>query len=358
MPELPEVESVRQSLLAKVKNKIIVSFTCERPEILLLRAEEIKNADVLPYRRIEDIERRGKYLLWRLSELIQDLAKSGTDSANKDNICTGNAIDGKIGIDSANNIDNKKLILLMHLRMTGRCLYYPEALKGEALAAHTHIRMGLAEFDDNCSTKIKSILTEQVDPQTSLKPAQLQPAGEIRWQDVRRFGRWELFTEESFESWDKGVAALGLEPFAEALNAQYLQQFSRKHAKLKLAQVLLDQRCIAGLGNIYVQELLYLTRFSPLSQAAALSLRDWEKIRVAMRVLLSEAIAARGTSFSDYVDGDGLSGRFQERLHVYGRKGEACRSCGKPLQAAVLSGRRMAFCPHCQKLKEVRAKRV
>ncbi len=310
MPELPEVESVRRSLLPKVIDKIITSVDCMRPEIIILRSPEFKSADALVGCSIKSIERGGKYLLWHLEKPREK--KQDEQPKNQVHNQTPN--------------NSQALTLAMHLRMTGRCLFV-DAREIRPKENHTHITLSLAN------------------------PVTNEDIGEIRWQDVRRFGRWELFSTVDYANWDKGPKQLGKEPFDPSCDAQYLQQFSKRHDKLKLAQVLLDQRCIAGLGNIYVQELLYQQRLSPLCPAWALTKKDWERLIDGMRLMLAEAIEKRGTSFSDYVDANGHLGNYQEQLKVYGRIGLPCFSCGKPLQASILSGRRMAFCQACQKLK-------
>lgn len=314
MPELPEVESIRLSLLPNVHDKIISGVVCERPELIILRSPEIESFDILSACRITGLKRRGKYLLWFL-RYEAELAP-----ALKPALSNGSV-----------------LILAMHLRMSGRCLFFGEHKCFLPLDPHTHITLKLSEgYKTNGHVY-------------------LQPAGELRWQDVRRFGRWELFTKSGFSAWDKGPNSLGKEPFDLTLDPRCLQAFAKKHARLNVAQVLLDQRCIAGLGNIYVQEILYLARLSPHTSVAALSEQDWQVILDVMRTLLDEAIRAGGTSFSDYVDANGARGQYQKKLQVYGRAKAACFSCGQPLHKEAVAGRNMSFCPNCQLLKQGKA---
>ncbi len=314
MPELPEVESIRLSLLPNVLDRIISEVVCTRPELIILRSKELVSFNILSACRITGLKRRGKYLLWFL-RYEAELAPAFASSLSNGSV----------------------LIMAMHLRMTGRCLYFGEHKCFLALDPHTHITLKLSEIHKTNGHVF------------------LESAGELRWQDVRRFGRWELFTKEDFSVWEKGPNSLGKEPFDSELDPFYLQAFAKKHARLNLAQVLLDQRCIAGLGNIYVQEILFKARLAPQTPAAALTEFEWQGILEVMRPILEEAIREGGTSFSDYLDANGMAGRYQKQLLVYGRAKASCPSCAQPLQKERVAGRTMTFCPACQPLKQGKA---
>jgi formamidopyrimidine-DNA glycosylase len=119
--------------------------------------------------------------------------------------------------------------------------------------------------------------------------------------------------------------------------------------RLPVKNFLMDQKVIAGIGNIYASEILFRSRVSPLRMASSLSLREWGKIiRVAGKVL-ERAVQCRGTSISDWKDLYGEEGEYQAHLRVYGREGKACRRCGNSIRRVVMSGRGTFYCPACQK---------
>lgn len=307
MPELPEVERVRLSLLPELVGKCTGRLSCQREELIILRDPALKSPRCIEGRRIVDLERRGKYLLLKLR------AERGGQGREKAKARRAAEPDG--------------LVLAMHLRMSGKLLYFSEAERRRARAAHTHMVLGLRERAGRGAAG----------------------AGELRWQDARRFGRWELFSEEAFENYRSGPKALGPEPFAPQCCAEYLMAQAARHRRLSLAAFLLDQRILAGLGNIYVQELLFAQGLRPDRAAAELGARQWEALVAAMRALLDAAIAAGGTSLRDYVDGAGRRGAYALELRVYGRRGRACTRCGGALEGARLAGRGMVYCPRCQK---------
>jgi formamidopyrimidine-DNA glycosylase len=184
---------------------------------------------------------------------------------------------------------------------------------------------------------------QQPDKHTHLELATDLPGRKIVYRDVRKFGRFAL-------------AAAGVEPFVrerglgpDALTAtpQHLAQaLARTSRSVKAA--LLDQSLVAGLGNIYTDEILYRARLSPLRPANSLSSRDTEAVCESMREILYAAIADSGTTISDYVDPEGRPGAFQVALRVYGRAGQRCPRCGEPIRRAVVAGRGTWYCPRCQ----------
>lgn len=172
------------------------------------------------------------------------------------------------------------------------------------------------------------------------------------FRDVRRFGHIELASAagigESFTLRNVGTDAMSDE-FTPARLAEVLEG---RDALLKGA--LLDQRGVAGLGNIYVCEALFRARISPHAKCRDLSAAQVKKLHGAIRNVLSESIAAEGTTISDYVTGRGVPGGFQRRLRVYGRQGERClrRGCGGTIERIVQSNRPTFFCPKCQNARE------
>jgi formamidopyrimidine-DNA glycosylase len=162
--------------------------------------------------------------------------------------------------------------------------------------------------------------------------------GMLLYEDPRQFGRIE---------WgDARVQRLGPEPLEVGL-AEFSARLRKRKTRIKA--LLLNQSFIAGLGNIYVDEILFLSGIHPLAQAARLSAPRVAKMHQAMVDTLTLAIEHRGSSISDYVDADGNRGNFQMLHRVYGREGEACITCGAAIKKAVVAGRGTHYCPVCQK---------
>ncbi len=171
----------------------------------------------------------------------------------------------------------------------------------------------------------------------------------ITYSDPRRFGMMDLGSLDH-----KLLRSIGVEPLGNSLSAEYLaEKFRGKKAPLKAA--LLDQRIIAGLGNIYVCEALYRARLSPKRKAGSLVKKTIEPrlddLVRHIRDILNEAIAAGGSTLQDYQSADGVRGEFQQRFFVYDREGESCLtpSCKSAIKRVVQSGRSTFFCPTCQK---------
>ncbi|MCL5056436.1 MAG: bifunctional DNA-formamidopyrimidine glycosylase/DNA-(apurinic or apyrimidinic site) lyase [Actinobacteria bacterium] len=204
--------------------------------------------------------------------------------------------------------------LVIHFRMTGRLVYSPP---GTAPAKHTH-----AVF-------------------------RLSNGHELHFTDMRQFGRMALLETDRLDTL-AGLKDLGVEPLSEEFTREFLKkQLKRRRVKIKL--LLLDQTFIAGLGNIYADEALHKARINPEKTAAHLTIREIALLYRAIRDVLEEGIANRGTTFRDYVDGMGQAGSNKEALRVYDREGKPCLSCGKPVVRTRLGGRSSYYCPSCQK---------
>ncbi len=218
-------------------------------------------------------------------------------------------------------------VLLCHLGMSGRMIILEaaELEKGESpWAAHDHVIFETDEGD------------------------------EIRFNDARRFGVMDLIDGERLEE-HKLLAGLGPEPLGNAFNGPELaRRLEGKRSPIKAA--LLDQKVVAGLGNIYVCEALYISGLSPKRQAYTVQGQRAEKLVAAVRDVLGRAIAAGGSSLRDYVQADGELGYFQHDWAVYGREGEVCRRCGEAegktpvlIRRIVQSNRSTFYCAACQR---------
>ncbi len=275
MPELPEVETIRRSLEAKVLGRILTGV-----EVLLDKivkgTSPAQLAAELKGKQITGIGRRGKYLLIHL---------------------TGG------------------LVMVVHLRMTGQLWHCPAE---QEIARHTHL---VFHLDDG---------------------------SQLRYADLRQFGKVRLAPAGELANLP-GLRSLGREP----LGADFTREFFRKELRkrrTKIKPLLLDQAFLAGLGNIYADEALFRAGIHPEKTAAALSPREASRLFLAIKEVLAEGIANRGTSIRDYVDGEGREGSNQDNLRVYGRGGEPCVKCGRPVEKKNIGGRSAHFCPKCQRL--------
>lgn len=275
MPELPEVEMVRQVLEPQLCGRCLAGLILNRPEVIAQPGPEIFTQRVAG-RRVNELGRRGKYLLVRL--------------------------------DSGDT-------LMVHLRMTGRLLVVPSACPEEK---HTHIVFRLDGGED------------------------------LRFIDTRRFGRLWLIPAGGEDEVD-GIVRLGPEPFDVSFDASYLRTkcgSSRRGIKT----CLLDQRVVAGIGNIYADEILFAAGIAPNRPAADLSETEWQRLAQAVPAVLSAAIVKNRMTPEQYLAGGGREYRSDRSLNVYGREGAACPVCGAPVIRRTLAGRSSYSCPRCQKL--------
>lgn len=204
--------------------------------------------------------------------------------------------------------------LVVHLRMTGALVFSPLQ---EPLPKHTH-----AVF-------------------------QLDDGNLLRYTDIRRFGRLWLVAAGERDDFT-GRSKLGLEPFDAGFSAQYLADCLKKR-RITIKQALLDQRVIAGLGNIYADEILFAAGIAPWRPVSELAEEEWQKLAQIIPAVLEESIRHRGTSFRDYQDGLGQKGDNLSRLQVYQRKGQPCPCCGQALARTVVAQRGTFYCAACQK---------
>ncbi|MEZ5994445.1 MAG: bifunctional DNA-formamidopyrimidine glycosylase/DNA-(apurinic or apyrimidinic site) lyase [Hyphomonadaceae bacterium] len=191
--------------------------------------------------------------------------------------------------------------------------------------------------------------SEPPDPAHTHVIVEVEGGPRLEFNDPRRFGYMDLIAREAFDAhpWFKG---LGPEPLGNGFSAPYLAEaFEGKKANIKTA--LLDQRVVAGLGNIYVVEALHRAGIAPARAAGAVSQARLDKLAPAIREVLQEAIAVGGSTLSDYAQVDGQQGAFQQRFRVYDREGESCvrRKCGGVIRRAVHGGRSTFWCPRCQR---------
>lgn len=181
----------------------------------------------------------------------------------------------------------------------------------------------------------------------------LKSGRELRFEDMRVFGRmWYVPPGEDFLTVIPALQDLGPEPL-DGLSPDYLvEAFRNKKQAIKTA--LLDQTIIAGLGNIYADEVLFQTGIHPLSLAGSVTEREAAKLVVAIDKTLRKAIQHGGTTLRDYTNSEGVNGNYQHQSWVYGREDEPCRVCGTEIERIKLTGRSAHFCGQCQKKLRVR----
>jgi formamidopyrimidine-DNA glycosylase len=175
----------------------------------------------------------------------------------------------------------------------------------------------------------------------------LDDGSDVVYRDVRRFGTWLLV--EPGEAQPYLDARLGREPLAQAFTTKRLgDALARRRAPVKAA--ILDQRILAGVGNIYADEALWRARIHPLRPAGELDEDELRALHRGIRAALKAGIARQGATLRDYRTPDGGSGRMQHEFKVYGREGEPCERCGRPIEKTRAAGRGTWFCPGCQPL--------
>jgi len=205
-------------------------------------------------------------------------------------------------------------VLLIHLRMTGSLRHAPAG----TLAPDPY-RRAVVRLDDS---------------------------SDVAYRDVRRFGTWLLLDRDEIPTYLG--ARVGVEPLAPSFTAKRLgARLAGRRAPVKAA--LLDQRVVAGLGNIYADEALWRARVHPLRRAGEIDDDEVRRLHRAVRAALAHGIARQGATLRDYATPDGAAGSMQEEFKVYGRTGEPCPRCGTPIEKTRAAGRGTWYCPSCQR---------
>ena len=203
--------------------------------------------------------------------------------------------------------------ILLHLRMTGQLLATPADFPAEK---HTHL---IFHLDDGT---------------------------ELRYLDTRRFGRFWLLQETEKDIWS-GIQKLGPEPFDPQLTPAWLREkIGRSRRPVK--ECLLDQRTVAGIGNIYGDEILFAAKICPARPACSLREQEWQTLAAVIPAVLQKAVDDNRMTPEEYLKGRGKEYRNDPFLQVYGHEGDACPCCGAALKRIILSGRSSVYCPNCQ----------
>ncbi len=273
MPELPEVETVKETLKKIIVNKRITDVFINYENIIEYPlADEFKK--IIINEKINDVKRRGKWLMFDLDHYY----------------------------------------LLSHLRMEGKYFFKS---KDDAHTKHEHV-----------------IFT-------------LDGKYELRYLDTRKFGKMHLIEKDKVYN-QKPLNELGKEPWDKELNSDYLKE-KYKNKKLPIKTVILDQSIIVGIGNIYADEILFLSKISPLKKANLLNKEELEKIIINTKKVLDEAIINGGTTIRSYESSEGVHGKNQDNLLVHNREGQTCPNCKEHIIKIRVGGRGTYYCPICQK---------
>ncbi len=281
MPELPEVETVARGLQKTILGRKILSVALGKTDFI---DDPAALEQHLPGRRIEAVERYGKFMMLRLS-LAQP---SGANNP--------------VAVDESAS-------LLVHLGMTGNL---SSNAASEPHEKHTHVWMLL---DDG---------------------------RELRYTDPRRFGRMAYLAGEAIS---QELKRFGADPLLITAS-EFVTQFSSRRSRIK--SLLLDQSVLRGVGNIYADEGLWRAKIHPAKVAAAVSKEKIKTLRRVLQAILQKAIVLRGSTIADFQDGDGEPGEYQRHHRAYGREGRPCYRCGALIRRTIVAGRSSYYCPKCQ----------
>ncbi len=289
MPELPEVETVRRGLESTLLGATITGVSVRERRLRWPISDDFESQ--VANRKIVSIQRRSKYLLFRL-EAVPSAGKAQPPGT-----------------------------LLGHLGMTGSFITH-DAEDTPDYRTHDHVEFQL------------------------VRPGNNRPLTVLRYNDPRRFGSMHFFEGE--DSDQPLLAHLGPEPLTDALTGRYLYEQTRRRTG-PIKQALMDNTLVVGVGNIYANESLFRAGIHPARAANRISLTRYERLVSEVKTVLSEAIAAGGSTLKDFVNTAGEPGYFQLDYFVYGRDGEACKVCGSALKPLRQSGRATVFCGVCQR---------
>ncbi|HAX72722.1 MAG TPA: DNA-formamidopyrimidine glycosylase [Firmicutes bacterium] len=273
MPELPEVEAVKDVLNQQLKGLIIKEVDVRyEPMIKNMSADAF--ISLLTNKTIESLSRRGKYLIFHLNEGY----------------------------------------LVSHLRMEGKYFY--------------------TDLDFELNPHIHSIF-------------KLDNEKQLLYQDVRKFGTFHYYENEEALKDAAPFQVLGVEPFSSEFNFEYVSQ-KLKNKKKPIKTLLLDQSVVAGLGNIYVDEVLFLAKINPQKSSQQLTDEEIKNVIKYTKEVLQKAVALKGTTIRSYTSALGVVGGYQNELLVHMKKDEPCVNCQTPIAKIKVGGRGTYYCPVCQ----------
>lgn len=219
--------------------------------------------------------------------------------------------------------------LLFHLKMTGQLIYRQE-LKDSFAGGHP---------DHNWHAVLPNSTTAVI--------FTFDDGSKLFFNDMRKFGWCKVLTDQELQKiFDEGY---GPEPFSDKFNTEYLIGFAKRFPNRTVKQFLMDQSIVAGIGNIYADEILFESMISPLRKVKDITENEWKKVIGVTIIILEKAIKYGGTTDSDYVDAEGKKGGMQNYLNVYHQTGKRCpRGCSSVIKRITVGGRGTHYCPTCQ----------
>jgi formamidopyrimidine-DNA glycosylase len=294
MPELPEIETIKNDLKQKILNKKIKKIDLRLNKIVKSSKKEF--VLILEGNKFTNIKRRGKLLIFDLSQ--------------------------------------KNKYLLIHLRMTGQLIYQ----KNKEVVAGGHSNGGrdeaLPRLYDDLPNKHTHIIFHFSDK------------SQLFFNDLRRFGVAKIVDKKELE---KTLNNFGVEPLSKNFSFRTFKDLI-KNKKGNIKAFLLNQKYIAGIGNIYADEILFEAKILPSRKINLLNIEEIKKIYQAIKKILKKAVKYRGTTFYSYTDARGQKGNFTKFLKVYKREGKKCLRCKKGMiQKVKITGRGTRYCNECQK---------
>lgn len=301
MPELPEVQTVVSDLNRKILGRKITGIWFDAPKIIKKPASKDFEA-AIKGAKIEKVKRRAKNILIYLSQ--------GSKSQGL-------------------KIEDERL-LLIHQKMTGHLLVGHWLVKGNKVSA-----LDPAALKEKVNDYIHLIFY-------------LDDGRMLGLSDLRKFAKVLYGSVSEIESLPE-LVKLGPEPLDKSFTAQKFKSLMAAE-KRKIKQVLMDQEVIAGIGNIYSDDILWRAKVHPFRPANKLSDRELKEIFKALKIILKKAVKMRGTSTSDFRDTAGQPGNYTNARLVYQREDESCRRCQTPIKRIKMGGRSAHFCPACQRL--------
>jgi len=295
MPELPEVETIRRGLEKRIVGKTIAGIDIRVPKSFQGEVSKAKGC------KVKSLKRRAKVLAIELD-----------DNYN----------------------------LLFHLKMTGQLVYRQE-LKVES-------KKWKAEQDQFAGGHPSHDWHMNLPNSTTAIVFTFDDDSKLFFNDMRKFGWCKVLSGEEIEKIFK--EDYGPEPFDPSFTSEYLMRQASKIPNRNAKQFLTDQKIIAGIGNIYADEILFECRILPLRKVKDIKLSEWNKIVENTKKVLEKGIKYGGTTDSDYVNAEGKKGGMQDHLNVYHRTGQPCPGgCGGKVERITVGGRGTHFCPSCQK---------
>lgn len=333
MPELPEVETIRRDLAdvlhgAVIKDvKILFSKTASHSAAFFKKQ--------LSGRHLAAIKRRGKLLIFEWGSGVFKNSPVKTEAAK--------TAKSKTSLLKSENI----VYLLIHLKMTGQLIYMDAKQRlagGHSLtSSNTNKRQ---QIGNNASTDFNLAVGGSLPNRHTRVFFDFKGGARLYFNDMRKFGYLKIVSADELSK--ILLKNYGPEPVSRNFSWSALKA-ALQNRRVSIKAALLNQQVIAGLGNIYVDEVLFLSRIKPQRRANSLKDQEIRKLVISINEIIKSALKYRGTTFSDYRDGAGRRGNFATRLKVYGRGGRPCRLCARPIIKEKMAGRGTHYCAFCQK---------